>query len=123
MAPGGEWLAVFTRAGFDQTQARQALGELPVTRQPDGSLDAVDISTAAASGEYPTFIQTLMDGLRAAANAAGGYFTAGITSVPRMANHIRDRHTTDVPEPYERHWGPDSYDQKRDGPQVQNPPG
>ncbi len=61
MAPGGEWLAVFTRAGFDQTQARQALGELPVTRQPDGSLDAVDISTAAASGEYPTFIQTLID--------------------------------------------------------------
>jgi hypothetical protein len=71
----GQWLAVFTRAGFDQTQARQALGELPVTRQPDGSLDAVDISTAAASGEYPTFIQTLMDGLRAAATADGGYFT------------------------------------------------
>ena len=51
MAPGGEWLAVFTRAGFDQTQARQALGELLVTRQPDGSLDAVDISTAAACVE------------------------------------------------------------------------
>jgi len=63
-------LDVFQRAGYDQTQKRQALGDLPVTLHPDGSLgslDAVDISTSAASGEYPTFIQTMMNGLRAAA--------------------------------------------------------
>ena len=69
------WLAVLSRAGFDQRQMRQALGELPATLEPDGDLDPADFSTLHATGQNPTFSQTLMDALERAAKLDGGFFT------------------------------------------------
>jgi hypothetical protein len=69
------WFAVLSRAGFDQRQMRQAYGKLPATLEPDGDLDPEDFSTLHATGQFPTFSQTMMDGLERAAKQDGESFT------------------------------------------------
>lgn len=70
-----QWLDVFIRAGYSQTQARQAYGDVVTTAEHDGTLDADDLSTSESSGDNPTFTPTMMAGLREAALRDGGYFT------------------------------------------------